>query len=492
MVEIDSCLEYIEWEGLQKPWEIDLIDPNTNIFKGSKKIEIIRDESYKIKATITGIPMDGDRKMILGKGEAGQIIPTFKITGSSDHKFINYILEGCILNGITYTTHNDEIHFEAPLLVNEVKQIYQNNAKLSWLTEWYLNGSKNIAYFPRLTERNSFLNFERLRNSIDQDLKKFKGGRSGKLARDFAFIDVGSLQFLITIVPKGLQPNWSTSLGIEYREDFGGIPDRIIRETISEIVSFFIGRQLLNIGYSSYTNTGEPIDHVAFSPWGNNVIHLCQIPDYPPCNFKPTDMKAFESTLSKATSIYLKIREDLQLKDVLWRYWIARNNPIDTNLPIFSSSVESLSNSWFKSKNSKTQGEYLPKKEFDKLLEKDFSQMEKKLESQEYKDRIINRMKNTYQMGANERIDFFFNEISLPLGDIEKKALKSRNKMAHGHLIETEKQKNEMIVTTESYSTLFHRLILKILGYSGNYIDRSSKGFPDRKIDETMLGTRLE
>ena len=492
MVEIDSCLDYIEWEGLQKPWEIDKIDNNKNIFKGSKSIEICRDESYNLKAELIGVPTDEDKSINISNNEAGQIIPTFNITGSSDQGIIKYELNECIITGISYTTHKEESRFNAPLIIHEVKQIFPNDTKTSWLTEWYLNGSSNIAYFPRVTERKSFLNFERLRNSIDKDLQKFKGGRSGHFSRDFAFIDAGQFQFLITIVPKGFMPNWSTNIGIEYREEFGGIPNKEIRIAISEIVSFFIGRQLLNIGFSSFSNKGEPLEHVVFSPWGNNVPHICQTSDNPPCNFKKTDAKAFETNLSKISTNYLSLRDELNLNDAIWLYWMAQNNPIGTNLPIFSSAIESLSKSWFKSKRSKTQGVYLPKKEFDELLENDFKTLKKKLKSQKYGDRILNRMKNTFQMGANERIHFFFDEICLPIGDMEDKALRSRNKMAHGHSLKTDKDQRNMIVMTEAYETFIHRIILKLLSYPGTYIDRSSKGFPDIEIDKPMLGTIIE
>jgi hypothetical protein len=171
---------------------------------------------------------------------------------------------------------------------------------------------------------------------------------------------------------------------------------------------------------------------------------------------------------------------------------MAQNNPIGSNLPIFSSAIESLSKSWFKSKKSKTQGIYLPKNEFDKLLENDFKILEKRLKSQKYGERILNKIKSSFQMGANERIQFFFDEICLPIGDVENKALRSRNKMAHGHSLKTDKEQRNMIVMTSAYETFLHRIILKILGYPGTYIDRSSKGFPDMNIDKPMLGTRIE
>ncbi len=54
-----------------------------------------------------------------------------------------------------------------------------------------------------------------------------------------------------------------------------------------------------------------------------------------------------------------------------------------------------------------------------------------------------------------------------------------------------DKSTNEgMIRATRVYQTLFHRIVLKLLGYDGTYIDYGTLGHPSRDISEPP-GTRV-
>lgn len=59
--------------------------------------------------------------------------------------------------------------------------------------------------------------------------------------------------------------------------------------------------------------------------------------------------------------------------------------------------------------------------------------------------------------------------------------------MAHGDLkIFDDSYAEEMIMLTHAYHTLFHRTLLKLLGYEGMYIDYATLGLPKRHIDEPV------
>jgi hypothetical protein len=112
---------------------------------------------------------------------------------------------------------------------------------------------------------------------------------------------------------------------------------------------------------------------------------------------------------------------------------------------------------------------YLAKKEYDELLSSEFGLIENKLENTPYKTRIMNRIKGAYNMGANEQMDFFFEEIHLPIRSVERDAIKERNQMAHGKTM-NDKVNENAINLTHAYQTLFHRVLLKVLEYDGEYI----------------------
>jgi len=154
---------------------------------------------------------------------------------------------------------------------------------------------------------------------------------------------------------------------------------------------------------------------------------------------------------------------------------------------VLATSVEILMNAWYKSNKSKTKGTYMPNAKLDELLEDEFEAIEAKLEGVEYGDRILRRMCNAFQMGVNERFDFFFEEIGLPVGERERKAIRARNRIAHGSpgLLD-EHAYQKMVNDKLSYQTLFNRILLKIMGYDGSYVDRSTVGWPELPLDQPM------
>jgi hypothetical protein len=192
-----------------------------------------------------------------------------------------------------------------------------------------------------------------------------------------------------------------------------------------------------------------------------------------------------EPLLKQLEPSYLTLQDELRLNEALRCYWLSREVPIGLNLPVLSAGVETLASSWFESSSSKTRGVYMPKRDFDALLSEDLRSAKSKLDSRQYGDRILNRLGNAYNMGANDRLRFFFDEIGLSVKETEWWAIGERNPMAHGHASIFDKSADErMIRATRVYQTLFHRIVLKLLGYDGSYKDYGTLGLPTRHISE--------
>ena len=310
-------------------------------------------------------------------------------------------------------------------------------------------------------------------------------GKSESSSRDYLLVDLDDYKFIIHKIPKEIGPKWSNNIAIEYRVEFGKIPSEDEREGISEIVSFIFGKHLLRIGFTEFNKDSYPIKQVSQNPWGGNAISKCRNSgSYPVRIDDYYKWGKVEKVLKELIPQYLRLRNDLNLKDALWSYWISDDVPTGTNIPILANALEVLKKGWFKSTKSKTKGVYLPKKKFDELLSDNFEAIEKKLEGQEYADRILRRMKGSFNMGVNESLDFFFEEIKLQIGEIERKAIKARNSMIHDKQDASDEQIQDIIFYSKVYKTLFHRVFLKLLSYEGDYIDYSIIGWPDKNIDE--------
>jgi len=91
-------------------------------------------------------------------------------------------------------------------------------------------------------------------------------------------------------------------------------------------------------------------------------------------------------------------------------------------------------------------------------------------------------------MGLGDRFRAFFQEIGLEVGPIEHRVVAAGSAGAHATLIDSDQKIAQAIDDTEAFHTLLNRVILKLLGYDGLYVDRSTLGWAERHIDKPMRG----
>lgn len=476
-------IDYKEWELLLNSLTIDDISLPGKINGNIRKIEISRDNLYKIKAFIEG-ETTGFSNIRNDELKPGELIEGIELKVTKHSGLIQYILESCYIGGTntTYNPYENKYIFIGDLITYQIKEICSNN-KIDVHIDWFLNGPRQSFIFTRATERVVTKTFNKTRFSVDERDKgsanPFESVSSGC---DFAFINTKEFKFIVSLVPKHYSPDWSEKIAIEYRNEWG-IPSEETKRAISELVSFILGKQLLQVGSTKLDENENIVERCANSPWGDNVIAECQRFENNPIDLSHENLGGFERAMNQLLPKYLEVRDDLDLNNAFWKYWIAGNMPMGTNLPLLSAAVEGIAKNWFKLKKSKTKGVYMDSKTYKNLVGPEIEVITKKLLEVENGKKIINKINSSYNMGANDRINYFFEEINLTVGDAEKEALKARNSMAHGDATSPD-ETQKLINLTRIYETFFHRIILKLLGFEGNYIDRGTIGFPNRNIDE--------
>lgn len=486
MVEINHYLRHLEWEFLQNNFEIRDVEDDPNLPQNIQKIELWRNKHYDIQAKLLSKEDEDSEKSWLKETNAGDFIDTFTINGKTTSG-LQVELHDCYIeqrkrNWDVMSNKND---LELDFSTNKIEVKYPNDSETYWLTDWYLNGSD--LFLPRLTNRKITLSYKRFRDDFDEINTEHTNDFLGNASRDFAYIDTGQIKFFLTKVNDDFGPEWSHNFSIEYRREFDFIPSLEQREAISEIVSFILGKQLVHVGYTNYGCDGQLIEQCAISPPKANILSLCQKSSSEPIKIGISDQSKIESTLNELVPSYLELRDDLDLNVALHIYWASLEAPLGTNLPILASALEIIMKKWFKSTKSKTKALYMEKQKFDELLKKDLEIIFEKLENEAFGTKIFNKIKFSYNMSVTDRFQQFFDEIDIEIGDIENSAIRSRHKMAHGDIKSNDEMLKEMSRNTLAYETLFHRVFLKILGYNGYYIDRSTLQFPNRHIN-TQLG----
>jgi len=99
-----------------------------------------------------------------------------------------------------------------------------------------------------------------------------------------------------------------------------------------------------------------------------------------------------------------------------------------------------------------------------------------------FKEQIIRQVNEAHIMSITDMLRVFFEEIKLQVNKKEWDAIKKRHYFAHGGLDFDTVAWRSIIRKEQTFETLFHKIILKLLSYSGNYVDRSTIGFPGKKL----------
>jgi hypothetical protein len=487
----DQYQDHLEWELLEQNQEITYLTFERGLYKLRKDciIEFFRDNQYDLVASISGILDHHNDIEIKGEQIAGTFIDDEIISGFSKDGIFRFRLFGVVIAGHTsspISANSPAARFTAKLIFDKVERSYSGfDNETESVQEWYLSGKSEIN-FPRLTKRSVEKSYKKLREGIDPE----EGQtiiRSHGSNRDHILISTADFDCIVAEVIHDYGPNWSYNLSIEYRKAFGKIPTEAEREAISELVSFVFGCQLLKIGQTSYDKTNSITLQEYKHPWGDNVVSKCERSGFPPVHISNyQDWGRVEILLNELVPHYLAQRSTLRLKDVLWKFWLSKDSSLGTNLPILSSAIETLAEQILKAHPDKKHY-YIEQTKFVGMIKNELGAIEKTLGDNIFKERILNKLKGASQRGPNEKLEMMFEILELPIGKTELRAIKARNKMAHSSIGKFSLDEiRDSIRLSRAYETLFHRVFLKLLSYSGNYIDYYSLGHPQRPIDEPI------
>lgn len=492
----NCCIDYLEWEVLDEKVVIRHLESQGNLyhFNDSYTITIFRDEDYKLKGVLEG--QDVINSDVLFPSIAkGEMTSGETVLGIGSDGF-TYTLQGVVIDTYNVMPNIDNLSqssFKANISITSITKLKEQIPQPNKVQYWCLCSQHNIP-FPATTQRTNNPQYPKQRVGIDKELSItdciIPGGTS-KTSLDYLPIPLADKQIIILSgVPQSYLPNEAKGLCIECRESFGGIPDDKEIKAATELLGFIIGTQMTLVGISYY-NDNDFLSQISVSPSISNLKQKLQQASEPPidchhyANYQ-TFIKAIFSLLPQ----YLQKRDVLQLNNALVYYWIAKDAPIGVNLPILSSALEAIASASLKdTTNNGQQSTYMPAKEYKALIKDEFEKIGAKLEKENvtYKQKILNKIDGAYNMGGNEKIDLLFDRFNINVGELERKALQARNSMAHGAMKALDYKKYEEIVRKSyAYRTLFHRVILKILSYNGEYIDYYTYGYPLRNIDEPI------
>ncbi len=480
-----------EWEYFDFPLKISNLEFEKNFHELSGttcSIKIWRDENFKLKATISGhalkpVALDQDKR----EEGPGNFAALDTITGYDPEKKYSYTFTNCVIGSFSFkgiyfhklgVPFTAELHFDS--FSKRPVQIQANVTDPVKHYEWLVSASVNF-FYPGITRRFFKNTYHKNRDGIDEESEseKISPFRS---SRDYFTVNVPGIKCIVSEVPKDFKLPWAECFCFEYRSSFGLDIAKSAKKSLEFFLGFLFGTEMIKIG--STTLAGEEvICQEAFSPPGGDVKHFCQNGSKPPVQFNEEyEWGKVQYLVDKYFPAYLENDKPLDLEGILWRFFQAKTVPVGVNLPILSSALEKLSRNYLKA-HPEVKLDYLEEAAFISLKAPEIESIKNQLSDIEDAAIIINKLNGSYKRGDNEWLNLFFKLIDLPINDLEKKALKARNSMAHGGSdAKTMEKAKKLILHTRVYETLFHRVFLRILGYDDYYIDYYLSGTKSRKI----------
>ena len=479
----ETILPYIEWEFMNKPITISSVNEHPRLPNGSKKIIVTRDEDYNLKAVLTFNDYNFIFPNPLNEPPAGSFIEYFDITGSDYLATYLFTLENCHIYSPKTSSDNEdrESSMEAKVYISGFRIKTKLKGDINHLTEWCLNGPYTPV-FSRNTARKLGRSYAKERfEASDKKLESITITNSpSSHAMDYLLINAQDYKFVVAKVPEQLGPNWSSNIGIEYRTEWGKIPNSTEREEIIELLSFVFGRQLLPIGYSAYDKDENLVESYSKNPWGYCAKSYCAKSDFPPIYIDIWHKGQAEKTVSQLLPRYQQKCEDLHLKEAIWNYWVSQQMPVGTNLTTLSAGVESIIYGWFNNKSSSNV--FLDKDKFENLLQEEIKSIENKLKDYPDGSKILENILRSNEAGIMKRYRIFFEEVGLKINDNEWEAINERHVFVHGKALLDKIDWRKVAIHAQVYEVLFNKIVLKVLGYSGSYIDYTTLGCPEAQL----------
>jgi hypothetical protein len=476
------CIPYLEWEAVQFPLAITDIHFEVSDYQHFRaaQITVWRDDNDELKASLSGYttkPQFYTDDRFTGKGN---IIKGECITGITADGFqVNFT--DCIFTGISvnsWEVSEAGYYIRSGINFDDIQITYQTpstKTERQTFLYWYLCNDSDV-YFDCTTYRSLKHPLKRIREGYYQPAEEKLEITGSSHSRDHVVIRADNLTCIIAQVPDVFPSTGKSGYCIEYDSETGVGLDKELLKNLEHLVGFLLGTPLFRMGHS-LIHDGQI--NIAFL---ESPKFARTIPMRPIHYNRQYDWGNFGLLINKLWPVYSELQPDLKLDYAISRYWVARELPLGSNLPVIASAMELLAENYLKC-TGQQKLEYLPQDQYLNFIDSTCGDLKQKLDHIEGGKIIWSKITGAYRKGPNEKMIHFFRLLKLETGKAEKNAINLRNKMAHGYRDYGEiDAAHDDLVLTRTYQVLFHRVLLKLLSYEDYYIDYSLQGSPSKSI----------
>ncbi|MCW7483243.1 hypothetical protein [Leptospira kanakyensis] len=463
---------YLEWETIP---EEEYLIKRSNFGAINSILKIWRDEDYQLHFSIEMSQNDFlnsknklyDRTKSL-KLIGIQVIPNKRIfirnliiTESKSTEYgTKYILLGIYTNSCHYIRPKIETSF--------------------YNVHFYLNSPNNFP-FPENTayEEKTLINYNIGRFSEDQ----FERNGKNSYSNNCLTLSINRKEIALVSVK-----NQNTK-GMYLRSKMGESVSEAEAELVRNVFSFLTSTKLVYLGSAEIHNDFSKHKNFQISSFESGIKRFIDKSEaffpFPHSHFSyRAENYDTNATIQIFLDNYQRLKTEFLLDTVFYLIQNSRNSDFSLQIQPLAAAYDIIKKCWFKSNLSKSKGKYLDDIDFGTVLKDILPTLENKLKNAKYSTAILNRIKNANEITSSQKDSFFFDEIGLAYGDIEKFAWQSRNLVVHGAI---SNNTNKIIFMNMSYQTLINRIILHLLGIK-EYIDYTTNRRIIRNTTEMMMG----
>lgn len=483
-------LDWLEWNCI--PDSINFKVTQHGSFPSCiEKVELSRGSDLKVLALGKGIgDFDFYQDYRIKNLRPGEFLPDLGDTvGNTEFS------ELVRLKGVSIRSSNSK-GLEQKLFINaEVNEVevINSEAPITTHVEWIVNFSLKPYTFSRATTREQYDTFTRKRS--ERDIIE-RSSRKKHWTLDHFCCDC-------TVEGK----NWSLVVGkvtekvsdpktlpgfIEFSDINNCLPSENTKQIILASLSFTIGRQVVSAGSTSLAAGGDRVSYTVKKVCLLGQENAYKQPSMPPTPLDHTLKQSFvdENKVSSIVNAVAAKMKDLNMEYPLFLLWLGQLSPLDVRAAHLGAAIESLRDSYYNLETT-----LLPKNVWKTAIKepllKTFDDVTANLDEATKESAAINILRNKLgnlnDKSSNMKYDEFFNLISLKIGEVEKAALRERNRPAHGSRYSSN-QYPGLAMTTNALYTLFNRIVLKLTNAADCYFDYSTYGYPVRDIDHPLGG----
>ena len=366
-----------------------------------------------------------------------------QFTGATFSEYKEIILYDaqCIQENINVVTNNVEFAVE----MNKIE--YLSNTEGEILKEWY--GCHNKLRFHDGIL--SYKKYEEITTYKYGNRKTFqlKNGMESHNSNSF-WIKLKDYKFKVSIDDIKNEEKIYHNYSIEYRNEWGLIPNENIRKDISRFLSFIIGTKLVKFAEtefdSSYIVRKQYISPSVLersSLFETNFEFYCT-------DYRKNDTDIIIKHIPKMLNNYFKLKDEFRLNEVFASLYV--HSYLNFNFINYVTYIEMFSN--INQKEEKLQT-VIPKQEFKKVLKKlnSIEEISKKIKDKFYNLNTIGIGKKVQRLLLKYKIDY----------NRYKDVFSTRGEVVHGKYVEIE----DMHIASQKAKELLTILTLKKLHYSG-------------------------